>query len=87
VTSDPRAPAPAAPRPGAAQTLRRIALHEETAALLQQRAGRAGSPAAAGSLRRRAAEHARHAAELRAGLAARRGAAPRAAQPDRIAGG
>lgn len=67
---------PDAPRPRAtpAEELRRIALHQETAALLEQRALRAASPVEADLLRRRAAEHARQAQLLRAALSARRGA-------------
>lgn len=71
--------------PAAAGVLRRVALHEETAALLHQRAERAPTEEAASSLRRRAAEHARQAADLRAGLTARRRTAPPARQ-DEVAG-
>ena len=58
--------------PTLAATLRRIALHQETAALLEQRALRATPAEAADSLRRRAAAHARQAQQLRAALAAAR---------------
>jgi hypothetical protein len=56
--------------PRVAAQLRRIALHEETAALLDIRAARAGTDAFASPLRRRAAEHRREAQRLRAELVA-----------------
>jgi hypothetical protein len=52
--------------------LRRIALHQETAALLELRAGRATSPTEAALLRRRAATRRSTAQQLRAQLAAQR---------------
>jgi hypothetical protein len=54
--------------------LRRIALHEETAALLEVRATRVGTDDLASPLRRRAVEHRREAQRLRAELVAGTGA-------------
>lgn len=56
--------------PRVAAQLRRIALHEETAALLEVRATRAGADHLASPLQRRAAEHRREAQQLRTELAA-----------------
>jgi hypothetical protein len=67
------APAPG-PDPQLVDYLRRIVLHQETAARLEQRAERAGSAARAAVLRRRAAERRRRAEQLGTALvAARRG--------------
>jgi hypothetical protein len=57
-----------------AAQLRRMALHEETAALLEVRATRAGTDDLASPLQRRAAEHRREAQRLRAELMAGPGA-------------
>jgi hypothetical protein len=59
--------------PRMAAQLRRIALHEETAALLEARATRAGADHLASPLQRRAAEHRREARRLRAELVAKTG--------------
>jgi hypothetical protein len=53
-----------------AAQLRRIALHEETAALLEVRATRARTDDLASPLQRRVAEHRREAQRLRAELVA-----------------
>jgi hypothetical protein len=56
---------------GRAAQLRRIALHEETAALLEVRATRARTDDLASPLERRAAQHRREAQRLRAELLTR----------------
>ena len=57
--------------PQLAQELRRMALHLETAAVLELRASRATDPAQVAVLRRRAEQRRREAARIRAHLAAR----------------
>jgi hypothetical protein len=63
--------AAAAADPQLASDLRRMALHLETAAVLDLRAQRAGDPAQVAVLRRRAEQRRREAARIRAHLAAR----------------
>lgn len=65
----PRAAAPADPQ--LAAELRRMALHLETAAVLDLKARRSTDPAQAAVLRRRAEQRRREAARIRALLAAR----------------
>jgi hypothetical protein len=62
--------------PGAAAELRRMALHLETAAVLELRAQRATDPAQVDTLRRRAQQRRRQAARIRARLAAEGAAIP-----------
>jgi hypothetical protein len=65
----PRAAAPVDPQ--LAAELRRMALHLETAAVLDLKAGRSTDPAQTAVLRRRADQRRREAARIRAHLAAR----------------
>jgi hypothetical protein len=58
------------PRPDAAADLRRMALHLETATVLDLRAERATDPAQVATLRQRAEQRRRQAARIRARLAA-----------------
>jgi hypothetical protein len=75
----PRGAVPADPR--LATDLRRMALHLETAAVLDLRAGRASDPVQAGVLRRRAAQRRAEAARIRARLSARGLALPAPSSP------
>jgi hypothetical protein len=60
----------AGPSPDAVAELRRMALHLETAAVLELRAQRATDPAQVDTLRRRAEQRRRQAARIRARLVA-----------------
>jgi hypothetical protein len=62
--------------PDAAADLRTMALHLETAAVLDLKAGRATDPAQVATLRRRAEQRRRQAARIRARLAAGGAAVP-----------
>jgi hypothetical protein len=66
-------------RPDAVAELRRMALHLETATVLELRAQRATDPAQVATLRQRAEQRRRQAARIRARLAAEGAAMPESA--------
>jgi hypothetical protein len=68
-------------RPDLAADLRMMALHLETAAVLELKARRTTDPAQIATLRRRAEQRRRQAARLRARLAASGAAVPEPARP------
>jgi hypothetical protein len=67
--------------PDHAADLRKMALHLETAAVLELKARRTTDPAQIATLRRRAEQRRRQAARLRARLAASGAAVPEPARP------
>jgi hypothetical protein len=67
--------------PDVAADLRKMALHLETAAVLELKARRITDPAQIATLRRRAEQRRRQAARLRARLAASGAAVPEPARP------